>query len=99
MQRRIGVPSQLQAYDGKSQSVVPHENPMASSVLRAAVQPVQATTAPLRPPAPVALRIEGIQLEQAAIPVVQVLGATVLLALGLLLMTPALGAWCQWRKA
>jgi cobaltochelatase CobN len=42
--------------------------------------------------------IEGMKLEQVATPVVQALSAMLLLALGLLFMTPALGAWRQWRK-
>jgi cobaltochelatase CobN len=43
--------------------------------------------------------IEGLQLEKVTAPVVQALSAMLLLALGLLLMAPAVGAWRQWRRA
>jgi cobaltochelatase CobN len=43
--------------------------------------------------------IEGMKLEKVSEPVVQALSSMLLLALGALLMTPALGAWRQWKKA
>jgi cobaltochelatase CobN len=65
----------------------------------AVAQPQQAPVAdkPLEPQAPPL--IEGMKLEKVAEPVVQALSAMLLFAMGLLLMTPALGAWRQWRKA
>ncbi|WP_241464125.1 cobaltochelatase subunit CobN [Rhodoferax saidenbachensis] len=65
----------------------------------AAAQPQQAPSAdkPLEPQAPPL--IEGMKLEQVAEPVVQALSTMLLFAVGLLLMTPAIGAWRQWRKA
>lgn len=39
------------------------------------------------------------KLEKVSEPVVQALSTMLLLALGVLLMTPAIGAWRQWRKA
>lgn len=55
---------------------------------------------PVQPPdaAPVP-PIEGLKLEKVSEPVVQALSTMLLLALGVLLMTPAIGAWRQWRKA
>jgi cobaltochelatase CobN len=65
----------------------------------AAAQPQRAPVAdtPLEPQVPPL--IEGMKLEKVAEPVVQALSAMLLFAMGLLLMTPAIGAWRQWRKA
>ena len=50
------------------------------------------------PPADVPAPIRGMKLEQVAeAPVVRALGATLVLAVGLLLLTPLVGAWRQWR--
>jgi cobaltochelatase CobN len=51
------------------------------------------------PPQPAAPLISGMQLEKVTAPVVQALSAMLMLALGLLVMTPAVGAWRQWRRA
>ena len=95
-QEYVGLPGY-----GLSQSVAPTETVMASPAQRSAAQPAQAPVEPQPQPqpAPVAPLIEGMRLEPVVAPVVQTLSAMVLLALGLLFMTPALGAWQQWRKA
>jgi cobaltochelatase CobN len=65
----------------------------------AAAQPVPAPApdAPKEPTAPPL--IEGMKLEKVAEPVVQALSVMLVLAIGLLLVTPAVGAWRQWRRA
>ncbi len=94
-QEYVGLPGY-----GLGQSVAPQETTLASPAQRTAVHPpVPAPAAPMPEPAPVAPLIEGMKLEQVAAPVVQALSAMLLLALGLLFMTPALGAWRQWKKA
>jgi cobaltochelatase CobN len=65
-----------------------------------AAPPNSPQQAPSQAPAAVAAPlIEGMQLEKVTAPVVQALSAMLLLAIGLLLMTPFVGAWRQWRKA
>lgn len=93
-QEYVGLPGY-----GLGQSVVPAETVVAGPAQRSAAQSNPAPTAPQPQPAPVAPLIEGMKLEPVATPVVQALSAMLLLALGLLFMTPALGAWRQWRKA
>ena len=92
-QEYVGLPGY-----GLGQSVVSAETVVASPAQRSAAQSNPAPTAPQPQPAPVAPLIEGMKLERVATPVVQALSAMLLLALGLLFMTPALGAWRQWRR-
>lgn len=60
------------------------------SEVPAEARPSEPSTPPL---------IEGMKLEKVSEPVVQALSTMLLLAMGVLLMTPAIGAWRQWRKA
>ena len=72
----------------------------AAAARPAAAAPIQAAPAEpkdlLKEAPPL---IEGMKLEKVAEPVVQALRAMLMFALALLLMTPAIGAWRQWRKA
>jgi cobaltochelatase CobN len=73
--------------------------PQAAAALAAASPAAKTLTEKLEEILPSPL-IEGMKLEKVAEqPVVQALSAMVLLALGLLLLTPAVGALRQWRKA
>jgi len=92
-QEYVGLPGY-----GLGQSVVPAETVLASPAQRSTAKSNPVSTAPQPQPAPVAPQIEGMKLERVVTPVVQALSAMLLLALGLLFMTPALGAWRQWRK-
>jgi len=94
-QEYVGLPGY-----GLSQSVAPSEITVQAAAQRSTTAPPP--DAPLLPPvqpAPTAPLIEGLQLEKVTAPVVQALSAMLLLALGLLLATPAVGAWRQWRRA
>lgn len=93
-QEYVGLPGY-----GLGQSVVPAETVVTSPAQRSAAQPSPPPIALPLQPAPEAPLIEGMKLEQVATPVVQALSAMLLLALGLLFMTPVLGAWRQWRRA
>ena len=83
-----------QAVDGAVTAATP------ASAHPATAAPPSAAPAEARPSEPSAPPlIEGMKLEKVSEPVVQALSTMLLLAMGVLLMTPAIGAWRQWRKA
>jgi cobaltochelatase CobN len=86
--------------------------PVDGALATASSAPHLAATAPVRQPPTLQEQLEkleemltppqikGMQLEKVMEqPVVQALGAMLMLAMGLLLVAPALGAWRQWRTA
>ncbi|MBI2748368.1 MAG: cobaltochelatase subunit CobN [Burkholderiales bacterium] len=92
-QEYVGLPGY-----GLSQSVAPSAAAVPAHAQRSAAPSQPMPMAP-PPPQPAAPLISGMQLEKVTAPVVQALSAMLMLALGLLVMTPAVGAWRQWRRA
>jgi len=93
-QEYVGLPGY-----GLSQSVAPNQTTAQAQSQRSATPSQPMPMAPPPPPQPAAPLISGMQLEKVTAPVVQALSAMLMLALGLLVMTPAVGAWRQWRRA
>lgn len=93
-QNYVGLPGY-----GLSQSAVSAEA-AARSAHRAQAQPQPVPAQqPAPEPAPAPPLIKGMELEQVRAPVVQALSAMLLLALGVLFLTPVAGALRQWRRA
>jgi cobaltochelatase CobN len=92
-QAYVGLPGY-----GLGQSPAAPSHATAQAQQRSAAQPQPPPAVPPVPPQTVAPLIEGLQLEKVSAPVVQALSAMLLLALGLLILTPAAGALRQWRR-